>query len=812
MPNRSRRRWPRRLLRVLLVVLASLLGLALVAALGAVLLLRGSLPRLDGERELVGLDAVVTVTRDSLGVPDIQAASRADAARALGYLHAQDRFFQMDLQRRGAAGELAALLGPALIETDRERRVHRFRRRAAAVLAALPTSERALLEAYADGVNAGLADLRVRPFEYLVLRQEPAPWRPADTVLTLHAMCLDLSYLAATNELMWATVRDQLGESWTDFLLPRDNPWNAPLQTGPVPGIAIPDSSACDLRRWIFDGKSDAVYRDEQLGLARHDTAGSNSWAVAGALTAHGGAILANDMHLGLGLPNIWYRARMSWPEGEGRRAVVGVTLPGAHALIVGSNGELAWGFTNSMGDWADLVILETDSIDAARYRTPEGWRRLERVPEVIAVAGTEPDTLVVEETVWGPIWATDTRGRRLALRWTAHDTEAVNFQLRHLESAHDVDAAVAVAGRCGIPPQNLVCADRDGRIAWALAGRIPRRIGWDGRLPVSWADGEHRWDGYLDPAEQPRLLDPQEGRLWTANNRVAAGGDLALIGDGGYALGWRARQIRDGLRALDRPVEAELLAVALDDRALMLERWRRLALATMDRAPAPVDSTRLVFAQVLRDEWTGRAEPASVAYRLVRAFALHCIDAVYGPVARRCEVADRDFRASWLPYRHAVTWAVLEARPPHLLPPWYADWDAVVLAAVDAAMAGAAADGRALEQFTWGQRNVALVEHPFVKVEPRLARWLAAPRVGMPGDSFMPRVQHRTSGASERLVVSPGREERGILHMPGGQSGHPWSPCFLAGHEAWVEGQATPLLPGGTRHRLMLVPADGIR
>ncbi len=805
----SRRRWPRRVLRIVLIALAALLGLATVAALGAVVLLRGSLPILDGDRGLPGLTAPVTITRDQLGVPDIHAASRADAARALGYLHAQDRFFQMDLQRRGAAGELSALIGPGLLKTDRNLRRHRFRTRADAALAALPADERELLDAYTAGVNAGLDQLGARPFEYLLLRRQPEPWRPVDTILTLHAMCLDLSLSAADNEEAWAVVRDNLPVAWSEFLLPRSNPWNAPLQTGPVPGIAIPDTADCDVRRWTFAGKSYRDFRDEQLGIARHDSAGSNNWAVSGALTGHGGAIVANDMHLGHGLPNIWYRARMSWPEDGGRRTVIGVTLPGTHALITGSNGQLAWGFTNTSGDWADLVILETDPADSTHYRTPDGWRAFERVPEIIEVAGAEPDTLWIEETIWGPVWSTDSRGRRLALRWTAHDVEATNFELRRLESAPDVDAAVALAGRCGMPPQNLVCGDADGRIAWAIAGRIPRRVGWDGRLPVSWADGVHRWDGYHDPADQPRMVDPAEGRLWTANNRVTAGEDLAMIGDGGYSLGFRAAQIRDGLRALEKPVEADLLAVQLDDRALMLENWRALALATLDRAESPPDSLRLQFARVVRDEWSGRAEANSVAYRLLRSFAFQCIDGVYELPLRPCYAAVPEYRDSWLPHRHAVAWAVIEQRPPHLLAPWYADWDDVVLKAVDRTMDHATSEGRALDQYDWRAFNQVEIAHPFTQMVPQLARWLAAPTLGQPGDSFMPRVQHRSSGASERMVVSPGREEQGIFHMPGGQSGHPWSPFFLAGHDAWVNGDATALLPGAERHRLILRPTD---
>ncbi len=796
------RRLPR-LRRVLLIVLGVLVALVAVLGLSATLAARGSLARLDGERPVDGLAGPVTVTRDSLGVPDIVAASRADAAFALGWLHGQDRFFQMDLQRRLAAGELAALLGPALRDNDRRNRVHRFRARAAAAVAGLDGPDSALLDAYAAGVNAGLEDLRVRPWEYLVLRQRPRPWRPEDTVLVIDAMFLDLGAENASTEEAWATVRDVLPAPLAALLLPRANRWEAPLEDGPPETEPLPDSTQVDVRDWNYGGRTWASY----LPTARQDSSGSNCWAVAGRLTAHGDALLANDMHLGLALPNIWYRARMSWPEGDGRRTVVGVTLPGAPALVVGSNGDVAWGFTNSYADQIDLVVLETDSLDADRYRTPDGWRTVTRDTQLIAVAGGAVDTLVVRETIWGPEWGADVDGRPYALRWTAHDPGAVNLHLMAFETARTVDAMVAAAPTVGIPPQNLICADRDGRIAWTVAGRLPRRVGWDGRLPVSWADGTCRWQGWLDPADYPRVVDPPEGRLWTANNRVAAGRDLDLLGDGGYALGARARQIRDDLRALDHPDEHDMLAVQLDDRAVFMGEWRDLVLPVLESRAAELDSLQTLFLVTVRDHWDGQAAVSSVSYRLVRDFAWQCEDAVYGVLTGPVRGRVKSFRTGWLPHTIAVTWRLLTERPPHLVPVGCADWDDVMLQAVDRVMANATWEGRALADYTWGARNVVRIAHPFADLDHRLDRWLAAPIRSLPGESFMPRVQGNSSGASERLVVSPGHEDRGIFHMPGGQGGHPLSPYFLAGHDAWAQGRPRPLLPGPPEHRLVLRP-----
>ncbi len=793
--------------RLAVVILGLVVVLPAIAAGLATLLVRGSLPRLDGARAVAGFEAPVTIGRDALGVPDIAADNRLDAARALGYLHAQDRYFQMDLQRRNAAGELSALVGAMALDMDRNHRRHRFRSRAAAVLAQLEPHERAILDAYTVGVNAGLRDLRVRPWEYLLLRQRPQPWRAEDSVLTLYSMFLDLS-LTDRTELAWGAARDLLPPPLADFLLAPADPWAAPVQSGAPLTMVLPDSSLVDARTWDFGGRTWLSFLETpEPDLA--DSTGSNNWAVSGRRTGHGRSLLANDMHLGHGLPNIWYRARLSWPEGGDRRAVVGVTLPGTPAVVVGSNGQVAWGFTNSYGDWLDLVVVEADTAAAATYRTPDGWRAFDEHLEVIAVTGARPDTVRIRETIWGPLWHTDTRGRPLALRWTAHDADAVNLRLLGLESVADVEAAVALAGSVGIPPQNFVCADREGRIAWTIAGRIPRRVGWDGRTPVSWADGAHRWDGYLDPAAQPRVIDPAEGLLWTANNRVASGQDLSLIGDGGYGLGARARQIRDGLRALAAPVEADMLALQLDDRAVMLGQWRDLVLAVLERhqADAGLAEGQATFLRIVRDEWGGRAEPSSASYRLMRHVMIVLIDRAYELLTHPVQVAEASLEARELPYRHAVTWTLLTERPPHLLPAGARDWDAVVLAAVQTVVEAAAKDGQRLEDRIWGEVNTVRVEHPFASVVPRLHRRLAAPARPLPGDAHVPRVQGRTSGASQRLVVSPGHEQDGLFHMPGGQSGHPLSPFFLAGHEDWAEGRPSPLLPQQVVHRLVLQP-----
>jgi penicillin amidase len=222
-------------------------------------------------------------------------------------------------------------------------------------------------------------------------------------------------------------------------------------------------------------------------------------------------------------------------------RRVTGLTLPGIPVLVLGSNGSVAWGFTNSQGDWLDVVLLELDPDDPSRYRTPDGPRAFETHSETIRVRDGADEMLVVRETIWGPVPDEEHLGQPFALRWIAHDREMAYLNLDRLETATDLEAALAAAAEIGAPPQNFLCADTAGRIGWTILGRIPRRFGHDGRLPASWADGMRGWDGWLEPGEYPRIVDPEDGLLWTANARVVDGEALRLVGDGWYAGGARA-------------------------------------------------------------------------------------------------------------------------------------------------------------------------------------------------------------------------------------------------------------------------------
>jgi penicillin G amidase len=796
-----KRRWMRRTL----AAVGALAVLMLLVGLWAIVQLRSSLPLLEGTVTASELSAPVTVARDAHGVPTLTGRTRADLARALGYLHAQERFFQMDGQRRLAAGELAELAGAAVLRQDREHRLHRFRARARAVLAAMTPEERAVLDAYVGGVNRGLSDLRAAPFEYLFLRSTPAPWTAEDTVLTVYTMYLDLQEADGLVERRRAQAKEALGASLAAFLFPEGTTWDAPLDGSTLPMPVLPDSHATKKAHTPAGAGNE---------FAEAASPGSNSWAVGGALSSSGAAIVADDMHLGLQVPNIWYRARLVLENKESgaNLNITGVTLPGAPNIVAGSNGKIAWGFTNSYVDTSDVVILESAEEDPSLYRTPAGPHALNRVEERICAKAAVCEILPVEESLWGPVIGIDRQGRKLAYRWVAHDPIAVNLRgMLELERAGTAHEALDIAHRLGIPHQNLVVGDAQGSIGWTVTTALPQRFGFDGRVPVSWADGSKGWSGYLPPQDVPVVHNPASQRIWTANSRVIGGEDLDKVGFGAYAHGSRARQIRDQLLAKASFDERDMLAIQLDDRGILLERWQRLMLQRLKSGAGNPQYASLI-PEV--EKWGGRAVPDSVGYRLVRTFRSELIGAVYdaytAPMRAGEPVPARGQRPRPITSKQAdePVWRLLTEQPGHLVPPGYQDWDAVVDAGIAKTLSAVAAQaGGRLGAFTWGAANPAEIRHPLTRVVPGLSLLLNPSNEPQPGDLYQPRVSGPGTGASERFVVAPGHEETGIFHMPTSQTGHPLSPYYLAGHEAWARGQATPFLPGKPKWQMVFEP-----
>lgn len=754
--------------------------------------LQQSLPQLTGDVQ-TQVFRPVKLNRDANGAVRIVADDRLDAAYALGFAHAQDRFFQMDLLRRNSAGELSELFGAKALEFDKARRMHRFRDRAELALANLPKQQRQLLDRYTDGVNRGLQSLGLAPFEYLLLTSKPQAWQPADSLLCIYSMYLDLQGAEGKDDLAQGVLKAAIPADWYQFFNQHSADWQAPLDDSLVTAVAVPSSPYPDALKPSTQACVKCQRRDSR-------DIGSNNFAVAASASKDGRAIVADDMHLGLRVPGIWYKAELNFQKDGQARRVAGVTLPGAPAIVAGSNGAVAWGFTNSTADWQDVVKLTVDS-DGKRYKTPNGMEDFSYNNEVIKVKGQADEIILVKETMWGPVMAAPFSN--YALRWVAYDKEGLNLNLLQLEDVQTVEDAIALAPTVGIPAQNLMVGDNKGQIGWTLIGAIPKRQLADMDTPQDWSRGNNFWDGYVDGSAYPKVLG--KDRLWTANSRVVGGDALKLIGDGGYDLGARAAQIRNGLQASNAHTIDSVHQVQLDDKAVFLQRWRELALSVL--TDEFVQQQQLQDYKKLVDSDVKAASIDSVGYSLVRAFRDKTLDQIFAPMAALLEQQQLQLNDLKL-VPETAGWALIQAKRPDTLPNGVASWQALLQQAIlqsrDELAQKAGGDFR---QARWGLINEAHIQHPLSKAIPQLSAYLDMPVAPQSGDRHMPKVSGPAFGQSERMVVSPGHEEDGILVLPTGQSGHPLSEFYHANHQDWLGGQPTPFLPGAEKYQLILQP-----
>ena len=794
-----------RLIPLLRKTLILFFGFMLIVFASAGLLLRGSLPQYEGEFQLTGLNAPVTVERDALGSVTITGQSRMDIASVLGFVHAQERFFEMDLMRRQAAGELAEIFGEGALALDMESRKYRMRSRAQQFLQQLPDDQRQLLASYRKGVNAGLDALTMRPYPYLLTRTQPIEWVEEDTLLVIFSMFVTLNEHSGKRELGLSFLRAELPDELFQFLTASGGPWDTPLTGDPLEWPSIPSAEAVDLRPKAIPLFTNLLEFDESMP-------GSNNFAVAGDLAAStdGAALVANDMHLTLRVPNLWFRTRLMI-QPENRIAaqtmdVTGITLPGVPAIVIGSNRHIAWSFTNSYGDFIDWVRIIIDPEDPSRYRNASGWQPIRTFQETIAIRNAPAKTVTVEETEWGPIITRDHDGVPLAMVWTAFQPGGINLDLIELEQARTVDEAAIIVQQTGIPAQNFIVGDKHGNILWTIAGRIPVRSGnFDPRMPADWTEPGTGWLDWLNPADYPLIRNPATGRLWTANTRTVDLETLRVIGDGGYDLGARSRQIRDSLFALDQLSTDDLFTIQLDHRAVFFRHWQDLLLNTL-KYSVPTSTTKQVQ-QILTD-WDGRAGVDSVAYRIVRSFRQEVIKSMFTVMTADILQRHPTFQLPRLNQAEHAAWLILEEQPEHFLPANYDNWDDFLSHCVDQTIDTLQLQTGDITARTWGEDNAAHINHPLSRHLPKwLAQFLDMPADPLPGDVHMPRIQTPSFGASQRSVVAPGKEEEGYFDMPGGQSGHPLSPYYGSGHKDWVSDNPTPFMPGKTEKILMLLP-----
>jgi penicillin amidase len=771
--------------------LAALAAIVLVPVAVLYALLSSSLPRRNGAAELPGLSATVEVELDVHAVPRLRGASLEDALSALGFMHAQERFFQMDLTRRSAAGELAALVGPRALPADRAQRPYELRRRAAAWLARLPAEHRSWLEAYVRGVNAGLSDLRAAPPEYLLLRERPEPWTAEDSLLVAYAVCMMLSENQRYEKPL-AVMRAALPTAVYAFLTPSTTRFDRPVvyprddRSGGYVPMAIPDARVLDLRE-LRAPDPDRRVVDSPLAVP-----GSNQWAAGASRSARGDALLANDPHLQLKLPNTFYRAELYWPG----HAVRGAGIPGLPGILIGASGTLAWGATVSYADQSDWIVVEVDEHDAGRYRTAEGLARFGTATYEIAVAGVaDPERLEVRTTQWGPVLDADGLGRPLVLEATWLAEGGMSLDVLELMRADSVARGLAVVSRWAGPSLNWMLADSRGAIGWGFNGPVPRRSGFDGSVPEPRSDGTRRWSGFVPLPS----VGPHAQVLFTANQRTLPH-DEAVTLSRLWMRPLRARRIGELLDANARFTESDFLAMQLDTRAQGYEPIRDLVLEVV---PAGEADAGLAWARRTAETWNGYAEADTAGFRLMQGFYRVLLERALAPLLAPVFEADPSFVYRW-PLADESLSRILEERPPHMLTADYADWPAFFRAALIATLERLAVEDGGLSA-SWGRANRLDVAHPFANV-PVLGRRLRLPAHEQSGSMVSLRVAAPRYGAALRMIVSPAHPESGFLQMPGGQSGHLLSRHLADLHADWANGAPTPFLAGPTQWRFRLV------
>ena len=736
-------------MRVLLRLLLGLSALLAVAALAIGGALWWSLPPSGLVASVPGLSATTRIALDADGIPRIEAATDEDAAAALGFLHARDRLFQMDLTRRAGAGRLSELAGPSTLRLDRTMRVLGLQRRAEQDWPALAPETRALIEAYARGVNAWIA-LRGRfaAPEFVALG-EPEPWQPTDSLLWGKVIALYLS-----GNYRQELARAGLPEEQRRTLWP-------PQESTPGPAAAL------DTGRMLA---AIPTFPEPFTWPA----SASNEWAVDGAHSVTGAPLLAGDPHLGLTMPAIWYLARITTPSG----VLAGATAPGVPFLVLGHNGRIAWTFTTTGADTQD-VFVET-AVEGG-YATPDGPRPFATRLETIRVRGGPDQTFTVRETRHGPVISdldADTPdGPVLAVAMASLAPGDAADGLLALNRARTVDEAGAAAPRIVAPIQNLLVADRQG-IGQFTTGRIPLRRAGDGTGPVQGADGAHDWTGFAEGDRLPHQRNPASGRLLNANERIAPPGFPVFMGQDWFG-DWRARRIRelldartthsvqsfaqmqvDATSAFARAVLPRLLAVSPPDEP---SRKALLALRRWDGSMRADQALPLLF-----NDWMRRLEAALLARRSLAP----------GSAGQQAD----------------LVWRALQAEEG----PGGCGGPCAPLLAETLLKAAAAWDPEA----RWGEEHKAEFAHPLLGRLPLVGR-LFTWSVDQPGDDSTlfrgtPRGPGWTSvhGPGFRGVYDLADLDRSVFGMAPGQSGHMLSAHVADLMQRWRNGTTLRLGP----------------
>ena len=780
------------ILRIIARIMARITGavaaLVLLLALGAAGLVWWTLPGGDLDARIPGLTAAIDIAIDSDGIPHVRAQTDGDAAAAIGFLHARERLFQMDLMRRAAAGELSEIAGPATLPLDHMARTLGVRRQAEADLASLPADTQALLDAYARGVNAWIARRgRFASLEFLILGA-PRPWTPVDSLLWGKTMGLYLSGNWRV-ELARQALSRRLPQSVLDALWPpgggAGHPEAALPMPGQVPGLT---ATATALAAAVPQFPAPFTLPDEA----------SNEWAVDGAHSATGAPLLAGDPHLGFSLPGIWYLARIDTPTST----LAGATAPGVPFLVIGRNRHIAWTFTTTGADVQDLFV-ETPVGDQS-YATPDGPRPFTVRTERIRVRGAPDEEWIVRETRHGPLVSdlVDPHGPLLALAMAnlaPNDTAAAG--LAALNRAASVAEAGIASAQITAPAQNLLVADGDG-IGLFVTGRVPIRRSGDGSVPAPGADGSHDWIGFASGAQLPRIVAPASGRIVNANERVAPPDFPVFLGRDWYGDG-RARRIRAMLDRTPHPNVADFTAMQADKHSSVAAD-----LLPALRAVTP-DPGLPAAAQALLANWDGQMaadlpQPLIFNAWMARFYQALLHQAGVPPGAASAVAPWPDLVG------HALTDEAATL---------CGDACTTLLrqALADATADLAARFGPNPAAWRWGAAHQAVFAHPLLRAIPTLDALVAA-RIESPGDDTtvdrggmqLGRFES-VHGASFRGVYDLADLDRSRFVIAPGQSGHVFSPLARNFVQRWRDGATLTLGPTADHIavHLHLLPED---
>ncbi len=797
--------------------IAVLLLLLVLAALALWVYSRQVLPVTEGSLSLAGPKAELRIERDAHGIPTIRAGSLEDALFGLGFAHAQDRLWQLETHRRIGSGRLAEAFGEGALDTDRFLRALGVRRAAAAQWAKVDGEMRTAVLAYTAGVNAYVGQaMKARPPEFVVLGLQPEPWTPEDTMAWAVMMAWDLGG-NWTNELLRMRLALKLPVERINELVP-PYPGDKPLVTTDYAAL---------FRELKVDPR---LAQHAQLAAPESgvEGVGSNNWVLHGSRTDTGKPLLANDPHLHLSAPALWYFARIEAPGLK----VAGATMPGVPAVVLGQNEHVAWGFTNTNPDVQDLYLERIDPDDPGRYQTPQGWARFETVEEVIKVKGKPDVVFTARATRHGPV-ISDTGAAEgltgpsakptyaIAMRWTALDDDVGNLSAAiGFNRATSVADFVAASAHYAAPMQNMVVADRDGHIGFVAAGRVPVRKPENdlkGHVPAPGWDARYDWAGFVPADQTPREFDPASGYIATANQRIHPV-DYPHYITADWTLPYRMQRIEQLIEAKPKHGADSLRDIQADVLSLATQRL----LPVLGRAQSAHPLFDAAREQLQGFDGTMAADKAAplIFYAWVRQLS----DAVFAD-----EVGDAQWQAArrTRTFRDALE-GVLERDDA-----WWCD-DKTTPAAetcqqqVDAAMTRAldelqARHGSDVAAWRWGDAHVARSDHrPFSRVKP-LARFFDL-RVPVGGDTYTvnaARVNLFPDGSTgERYLNEHGPSLRALYDLGDlsksrfmhstGQSGIVFSPLYRSFVQPWAKVEYVPVWGGEAAHTLVLKPAGG--